>query len=77
MQEEAEPEPEAEPEVQEEAEPEIEAEPEVQEEAEPDEAEDVIAKAFAVQSEEDVVEPEPFIEPEPVFNVKILGRIVK
>ena len=71
MQEEAEPEPEAEPEVQEEAEPEIEAEPEVQEEAEPDEAEDVIAKAFAVQSEEDVVEPEP------VFNVKILGRIVK
>ena len=77
VQEEAEPEPEAEPEVQEEAEPEIEAEPEVQEEAEPDEAEDVIAKAFAVQSEEDVVEPEPFIEPEPVFNVKILGRIVK
>ena len=74
---EAEPEPEAEPEVQEEAEPEIEAEPEVQAEAEPDEAEDVIAKAFAVQSEEDVVEPEPFIEPEPVFNVKILGRIVK
>ena len=70
-------EPEAEPEVQEEAEPEIEAEPEVQAEAEPDEAEDVIAKAFAVQSEEDVVEPEPFIEPEPVFNVKILGRIVK
>ena len=55
----------------------MEAEPEVQEEAEPDEAEDVIAKAFAVQSEEDVVEPEPFIEPEPVFNVKILGRIVK
>ena len=77
VQEEAEPEPEAEPEVQEEAEPEIEAEPEVQAEAEPDEAEDVIAKAFAVQSEEDVVEPEPFIEPEPVFNVKILGRIVK
>ena len=77
VQEEAEPEPEAEPEVQEEAEPEPEAEPEVQEEAEPDEAEDVIAKAFAVQSEEDVVEPEPFIEPEPVFNVKILGRIVK
>ena len=74
---EAEPEPEAEPEVQVEAEPEIEAEPEVQAEAEPDEAEDVIAKAFAVQSEEDVVEPEPFIEPEPVFNVKILGRIVK
>ena len=74
---EAEPEPEVEPEVQEEAEPEIEAEPEVQAEAEPDEAEDVIAKAFAVQSEEDVVEPEPFIEPEPVFNVKILGRIVK
>ena len=74
---EAEPEPEAEPEVQMEAEPEIEAEPEVQAEAEPDEAEDVIAKAFAVQSEEDVVEPEPFIEPEPVFNVKILGRIVK
>ena len=74
---EAEPEPEAEPEVQVEAEPEIEAEPEVQEEAEPDEAEDVIAKAFAVQSEEDVVEPEPLIEPEPVFNVKILGRIVK
>ena len=74
---EAEPEIEVEPEVQEEAEPEIEAEPEVQEEAEPDEAEDVIAKAFAVQSEEDVVEPEPFIEPEPVFNVKILGRIVK
>ena len=74
---EAEPEPVAEPEVQEEAEPEPEAEPEVQEEAEPDEAEDVIAKAFAVQSEEDVVEPEPFIEPEPVFNVKILGRIVK
>ena len=68
---EAEPEPEAEPEVQEEAEPEPEAEPEVQAEAEPDEAEDVIAKAFAVQSEEDVVEPEP------VFNVKILGRIVK
>ena len=64
-------------EVKEEAEPEPEAEPEVQEEAEPDEAEDVIAKAFAVQSEEDVVEPEPFIEPEPVFNVKILGRIVK
>ena len=54
-----------------EAEPEIEVEPEVQAEAEPDEAEDVIAKAFAVQSEEDVVEPEP------VFNVKILGRIVK
>ena len=77
VQEEAEPEPEAEPEVQVEAEPEIEAEPEVQAEAEPDEAEDVIAKAFAVQSEEDVVEPEPFIEPEPVFNVKILGRIVK
>ena len=85
VKEEAEPEPEAEPEVQEEAEPEpeaepevqVEAEPEVQEEAEPDEAEDVIAKAFAVQSEEDVVEPEPFIEPEPVFNVKILGRIVK
>ena len=77
VKEEAEPEPEAEPEVQEEAEPEPEAEPEVQEEAEPDEAEDVIAKAFAVQSEEDVVEPEPFIEPEPVFNVKILGRIVK
>ena len=77
VQEEAEPEPEAEPEVQVEAEPEPEAEPEVQEEAEPDEAEDVIAKAFAVQSEEDVVEPEPFIEPEPVFNVKILGRIVK
>ena len=74
---EAEPEPEAEPEVQVEAEHEIEAEPEVQAEAEPDEAEDVIAKAFAVQSEEDVVEPEPFIEPEPVFNVKILGRIVK
>ena len=74
---EAEPEIEAEPEVQVEAEPEIEAEPEVQAEAEPDEAEDVIAKAFAVQSEEDVVEPEPFIEPEPVFNVKILGRIVK
>ena len=77
VQEEAEPEPEAEPEVQVEAEPEIEVEPEVQAEAEPDEAEDVIAKAFAVQSEEDVVEPEPFIEPEPVFNVKILGRIVK
>ena len=77
VKEEAEPEPEAEPEVQVEAEPEIEAEPEVQAEAEPDEAEDVIAKAFAVQSEEDVVEPEPFIEPEPVFNVKILGRIVK
>ena len=77
VQEEAEPEPEAEPEVQVEAEHEIEAEPEVQAEAEPDEAEDVIAKAFAVQSEEDVVEPEPFIEPEPVFNVKILGRIVK
>ena len=77
MQEEAEPEPEAEPEVHVEAEHEIEAEPEVQAEAEPDEAEDVIAKAFAVQSEEDVVEPEPFIEPEPVFNVKILGRIVK
>ena len=77
VQAEAEPEPEAEPEVQVEAEPEIEAEPEVQAEAEPDEAEDVIAKAFAVQSEEDVVEPEPFIEPEPVFNVKILGRIVK
>ena len=74
---EAEPEPEAEPEVQVEAEHEIEAEPEVQAEAELDEAEDVIAKAFAVQSEEDVVEPEPFIEPEPVFNVKILGRIVK
>ena len=74
---EAEPEPEAEPEVQVEAEHEIEAEPEVQAEAEPDEAEDVIAKAFAVQSEEDVVEPEPFIEPEHVFNVKILGRIVK
>ena len=74
---EAEPEPEAEQEVQVEAEHEIEAEPEVQAEAEPDEAEDVIAKAFAVQSEEDVVEPEPFIEPEPVFNVKILGRIVK
>lgn len=74
---ESEPEPEAEPEVQVEAEHEIEAEPEVQAEAEPDEAEDVIAKAFAVQSEEDVVEPEPFIEPEPVFNVKILGRIVK
>ena len=74
---EAEHEPEAEPEVQVEAEHEIEAEPEVQAEAEPDEAEDVIAKAFAVQSEEDVVEPEPFIEPEPVFNVKILGRIVK
>ena len=74
---EAEPEPEAEPEVQVEAEHEIEAEPEVQAEAEPDEAEDVIAKAFAVQSKEDVVEPEPFIEPEPVFNVKILGRIVK
>ena len=77
VQAEAEPEPEAEPEVQVEAEPEIEVEPEVQAEAEPDEAEDVIAKAFAVQSEEDVVEPEPFIEPEPVFNVKILGRIVK
>ena len=77
VQEEAEPEPEAEPEVQVEAEHEIEAEPEVQAEAEPDEAEDVIAKAFAVQSEEDVVEPEPFIEPEHVFNVKILGRIVK
>ena len=77
VKEEAEPEPEAEPEVQVEAEHEIEAEPEVQAEAEPDEAEDVIAKAFAVQSEEDVVEPEPFIEPEPVFNVKILGRIVK
>ena len=74
---EAEHEIEAEPEVQVEAEHEIEAEPEVQAEAEPDEAEDVIAKAFAVQSEEDVVEPEPFIEPEPVFNVKILGRIVK
>ena len=77
VKEEAEPEPEAEPEVQVEAEHEIEAEPEVQAEAEPDEAEDVIAKAFAVQSEEDVVEPEPFIEPEPVFNVKILGRMVK
>ena len=74
---EAEPEPEAEQEVHMESEPEIEAEPEIQAEAEPDEAEDVIAKAFAVQSEEDVVEPEPFIEPEPVFNVKILGRIVK
>ena len=77
VQEEVEPEPEAEPEVQEEAEPEPEAEPEVQEEAEPDEPEDVVAKAFAVQSEEDAEEPESFIEPEPVFNVKILGRIIK
>ena len=78
VQEEVEPEPEAEPEVQEEAEPEPdEAEPEVQEEAEPDEAEDVVAKAFAVESEEDAEEPESFIEPGPVFNVRILGRIVK
>ena len=63
--------------MQEEAEPEPEMEPEVKEEAEPDEAEDVVAKAFAVESEEDAEEPESFIEPGPVFNVRILGRIVK